>query len=166
MVTQAVKSLSIVRTFSGNMTPYADELLEGDSQDGAIGECVSFDANGHVQKRAAQTDLCLGSLTTAQQNSATAETDGDKSKFVYWTSDCILEGSVEKDVAASSVLAQNLVGNDYGIKESAVTANRWVVDLDETTNVSVRIIKLVDAVGDLYGKVQCVPIAAKCIVGG
>lgn len=166
MTTQAIKALSIVKTFSGSLTPYADKLLEGDSEDGKLGEPCSFDTNGHVEKRDAAGDLMLGALIKAQQNSATAETDGEESEFMYWTPDCILEGSFEGADAAGSILAQNILGNDYGIKESGVTADRWVVNAADESDVMVRVIKIIDAIGDVYGKVQCVPIAAKCYIGG
>ncbi len=166
MATKAIKALSIVKTFSGSLTPYGDKSLEGDSEDGALGEPCSFDGNGHVKKRDTNTDIMLGALTAAQQNSASAETDGEESEYVYWTPDTILEGSVEGATAGASVLAQSHVGVSYGLKESGVTANRWVVDLANTTQTMVRIIKRISDVGDVYGYVQCVPIAAKCYVGG
>lgn len=164
MATKAIKALRIVKTFSGQ-TPKTDKLLEGDSEDGAYGEPCSFDSNGHVKKRDTNTDIMLGALILAQQNSATAETDGEQSEFVYWNSDCVLEGSYE-GASAATVIAQNILGVDYGIKESGVTANRWVVNAADETNVMVRIIKIISDIGDVYGYVQCVPIAAKCYVGG
>ncbi len=165
MATKVTQGLTIVKTLTGN-TPYADELPVADDQDWKNGEPVYL-ASGYLTKRSAATQKLLGLADGDAENSATAEIDGDTESYIALTTDMILEGSVESSGAATGAdaIQQTDLGTAYGIKESGVVGDKWVIDKTETSDTSVRIIKLIDKVGDFYGRVQCVPLALELQIG-
>jgi hypothetical protein len=89
-------------------------------------------------------------------NSATAESVGLTKRAVVIDTTQIWEGSVryDEDGDADDQIAQAMLFNCYGILESSTVANKWVIDLSNVTQKRVRIIKLVDVVGVVYGRVQ------------
>ncbi len=148
----AIYSLQWVRSLSNSNPPTYDDFFEGDSVDAVAGEPVYL-TSGFMVKRSANTQIVLGLIDEPAANSATAETDLLKKRVQIISLGQVYIASISAAGATANV-AQTDVGVAYGIIESSVTANKWVINRSETTNTSVRVLKNYDAIGAVDGRVE------------
>ncbi len=138
--TRVQRALRIVQTET-DAPGHIEYLFEGDSEDGKKGEPVQL-SSGFLVKRSAASEKIFGFLMDDMENSATAETDGDKVRVLVLSTNQYFVGSM------SGVSAATDRGKSYGIVESGTVTDAWHVNKSDTSNKKVTIIDLLEPVGD------------------
>lgn len=147
MATFTVSSGDYLRPHRGHTRVY--QAPEGSAQTFKIGAPLKLSAVAGRENEViiVGTDPVAGVLGV----SAEGATGVQGTSISYW----IAEPGVEfiGRVQDTGVLAYTQVGLNYGIVFDAVNGI-WRVDLSDTTNVNVIVVSLVDAVGDVNGRVS------------
>lgn len=144
MATIAVNSHGYLRPFRGNIRHRA--FKEEASQTFKRGAVVIQDATAKDEVEEAGADPVARILgLAAEPASGTADT---KILVALAEPGCEFMGHVQD----TGTLAAANVGTNYGLVYDA-TNLIWRVDLSDTTNVNVTVTELIDAVGDVNGRV-------------
>lgn len=120
-------------------------FLEAAAQSFKMGHVVTLDANGRIVKGA--TDPAAASVVGVAAEKASG-TQGTKIGVYVADENAEFKGRVQD----TGTLALTNVGKQYSIVLDA-TNDIFRVDLSDTTNKNVTVTELIDAVGDVNGRV-------------
>lgn len=126
--------------------------LESSSHTSARGALLVF-ASGYLDLAAADATDAIAGIATEAGHNITAGTQ--KLAYVPALPGMRFEGTLEDETNNNHALVITNVGLKYAMQLDA-TNDRWYIDENDTTNNSVRITNLVDALTTVKGRVEFV----------
>ena len=150
--------------YGNSNPPPFEEQIETNSQNTVVGELVTG-VVGFVSKRVAAAELVLGIADIPGWNNANSQTLGLKARYQPVILNAVYMVSISNAGNVANIAQANLFVA-YGLIESLVEVDKWVVNNADVATPKVKIIGFVDPVGTPHGRVlvQFLAIAIQSIV--